>query len=142
MGNRGRWGRCGASDRDHLRRALERHQRRSGRFADHGSGASACRAAARRNTQQVGSAEEDRGCRAGRAHPQLFKPDDQEIIERIYNDWEEYRNAQGTGKLDIAFARKDYSLLREALKGINKMNREFTILAARRYSEMLADDDG
>jgi hypothetical protein len=84
----------------------------------------------------------DEGFRDRNMLTQLFKPDDQEIIERIYNDWEEYRNAQGTGKLDRAFAMKDYSLLREALKGINKMNREFTILAARRYSEMLADDDG
>jgi len=84
----------------------------------------------------------DEGFRDRYMLTQLFKPDDQKIIDRVYDDWEEYRNAQGTGKLDRAFANKDYALLREALKGIKKMNSEFTILAARRYSEMLAEDDG
>jgi hypothetical protein len=37
---------------------------------------------------------------------------------------------------------KDFALLRKALKGVKKMNREFTMIAVRRYAEMLADDDG
>ena len=72
---------------------------------------------------------------------QLFEGADREIIDRIYDDWENhYRNAQSTGKMDKAFATKDFILLREVMKGIKKMNREFTTLAVRRYAEMLADE--
>jgi hypothetical protein len=72
---------------------------------------------------------------------QLFESPDREVIERMYDDWENlYRNPQGTGKLDQAFAKKDFVSLREALKGVKKMNREFTIVAVKRYAEMLSDD--
>jgi hypothetical protein len=85
----------------------------------------------------------DEGFRDRDMLTQLFESSDREVIERMYDDWENlFRNPQGTGKLDQAFAKKDFVLLREALKGVKKMNREFTIVAVRRYAEMLADDDG
>jgi hypothetical protein len=64
---------------------------------------------------------------------QLFESPDREIIERIYDEWEgDYRNRAGTGKLDRAFATKDFGMLREALRGVKSLNREFTIVAVRR----------
>jgi hypothetical protein len=83
----------------------------------------------------------DEGFRDRSMLTQLFESADREVIERMYDDWEQgYRSPQGTGKLDQAFATKDFVLLRDALKGVKKMNREFTIVAVRRYSEMLTDD--
>src|SRR5512132_1869347 len=46
----------------------------------------------------------DEGFRDPRMLTQLFKPDDQKIIDRMYDNWWNYRNNQGTGKLDRAFA--------------------------------------
>ena len=70
---------------------------------------------------------------------QLFNPDDRKIIEQMYDNWENYRNEKGTGKLDKAFAEKDWVLLRETLKEIRKINHQFMVLAVRCYGEMLAD---
>jgi hypothetical protein len=84
----------------------------------------------------------DEGFRDRDMLAQLFKPGDRETIERMYDDWENYRNDQNTGKLDQAFSMKDFASLREALRGVKKMNREFTMIAVQRYAEMLADDDG
>ena len=47
---------------------------------------------------------------------QLFNPDDLKIIQQMYDNWENYRNEKGTGKLDKAFAEKDWVLLRETLE--------------------------
>jgi hypothetical protein len=83
----------------------------------------------------------DEGFRDRSMLTQLFESPDREAIERMYDEWEQdYRSPQGTGKLDKAFATKDFVLLREALRGVKTMNREFTIVAVRRYSEMLTDD--
>src|SRR5512132_3182808 len=46
----------------------------------------------------------DEGFRDPRMLTQLFKLDDQKIIDRMYDNWWNYRNNQGTGKLDRAFA--------------------------------------
>ncbi|MGH6884543.1 MAG: toll/interleukin-1 receptor domain-containing protein [Geminicoccales bacterium] len=85
---------------------------------------------------------QDEGFRDRHMLTQLFKEADRATIEHMYEEWEHYRNDQCTGKLDKAFAEKDFISLREALKGVKKMNREFTILAVRRYAEMLEDDEG
>jgi hypothetical protein len=82
---------------------------------------------------------QDEGFRDRRMLTQLFNPDDRKIIEQMYDDWENYRNEQGTGKLDKAFAEKDWVLLRETLREIRKINHQFMVLAVRCYGEMLAD---
>ena len=83
----------------------------------------------------------DEGFRDRSMLTQLFESPEREAIERMYDEWEQgYRNPHGTGKLDQAFVTKDFLLLREALKGVRKMNREFTIAAVRRYAEMLTED--
>ena len=82
---------------------------------------------------------QDEGFRDRRMLTQLFNPDDRKIIEQIYDDWENYRNEKGTGKLDKVFAEKDWVLLREPLKEIRKINHQFMVLAVRCYGEMLAD---
>jgi hypothetical protein len=83
---------------------------------------------------------QDEGFRDRRMLCQLFNTDDQKIIERMYDDWEHYRNETRTGKMDKAFADKDWVLLREALQEITKMNREFMILAVRCYGKMLGEN--
>jgi hypothetical protein len=83
----------------------------------------------------------DEGFRDRYMLTQLFEDADREVIEGMYDDWETYRNPAKTGKLDQAFATKDFVMLREALKGVKQMNRQFTMIAVRRYAEMLADDE-
>jgi hypothetical protein len=58
-------------------------------------------------------------------------------IAQMYDDWDLYRNEQGTGKLDRAFATRDPALCREALNEVSDMNFEFTRRAAERYASML-----
>lgn len=82
----------------------------------------------------------DEGFRDRQMLTQLFSATDRKIVERNYDDWENYRNAQATGKLDRAFAAKDYVLLREGLIEVRAMNHSFMVLAAKRYAEMLAED--
>jgi hypothetical protein len=82
----------------------------------------------------------DEGFRDRQMLTQLFSAADRKIVERNYDDWENFRNAQVTGKLDRAFATKDYVLLREALVEVRTMNHSFMVLAAKRYAEMLAED--
>jgi TIR domain len=83
----------------------------------------------------------DEGFRDPDMLTQLFDEDDRKAIECVYDDWEnQFRNTEHTGKLDKAFVDKDFKLLREILKQVRKMNRDFTILAVRRYAEILNDD--
>ena len=72
----------------------------------------------------------------------LFDTADRSAVEQMYKDWENYRNAIGTGTLDRAFQSRDPALLRDALEDIHKMNRDFTLRAVKRYAEMLAGGCG
>ena len=70
----------------------------------------------------------------------LFSEQDQPAVRRMYDDWQKYRNQHGNGKLDLVFSALDYALLRKALAEIREMNREFTIMATKRYTEMLESE--
>ncbi len=85
---------------------------------------------------------QDEGFRDRDMLAMLFAPADRPAIHRMYEDWENFRNAGGTGKLDRAFAKKDPASLRDALKEIHKINRDFTVLAVKRYAEMLSEEFG
>src|SRR4051794_9551714 len=82
---------------------------------------------------------QDEGFRDRDMLAMLFDPADRPAIEQMYEDWENFRNASGTGKLDRAFAKKDPASLRDALREVHKINRDFTVLAVKRYAEMLSD---
>ena len=72
---------------------------------------------------------------------QLFDNADRKVVERISYQWQTYRNAEGTGKLDRAFAKKNYVMLRQILDEVQYMTREYIRIAVRRYAEMLAEDE-
>ena len=79
----------------------------------------------------------DEGFRDRSMLTQLFESPE---IERMYDEWEQdYRSPQGR----VAGQGVRDQGLRPAASGsagVKTMNREFTIVAVRRYSEMLTDD--
>ena len=83
---------------------------------------------------------QDDGFRDPQMLVQLFEGEDRNRIAKMYEDWNDFRNEQGSGKLDRAFAGRDPALCREALNEISTMNLEFTRLAAQRYAVMLAEE--
>ena len=81
----------------------------------------------------------DEGFRDPSLLVELFEGKDRETVEKIYADWEGYRNDQKTGKLDLSFERQDHRALKACLTDMRRMNQAFMLVASGHYAEMLGN---
>jgi hypothetical protein len=81
----------------------------------------------------------DEGFRDRKLLLPLFGTEERKRIDGMYDEWETMRRQDRTGRLDLAFAASDADEFRECLKVIRRNTRDFLILAAHRYAEMVEE---
>jgi hypothetical protein len=67
----------------------------------------------------------------------VFKEEDQEAVVRMYQAWETLRNHRGDGRLDKAFEEDDAIDVGLCLEELDKTNRRFMRMGAKRFSELV-----
>ena len=70
----------------------------------------------------------------------LFSADEAKIIKKMYTEWYKYKNADGSGELDLAIANKDTQTIQRILNYLLPMNQEFLEMASDRFSEMVSSN--
>jgi hypothetical protein len=93
---------------------------------------------AQRVLERIGRESHDEGFRDRDLMLQLFEGEERQRVNAMYDNWEKFRNPQGEGRLDQAFAKRDPTQLRTCVREIREMTRAFMISATRRYAEMVA----
>jgi hypothetical protein len=68
---------------------------------------------------------------------QAFDTNDQETVIGMYIGFLEFRNKEGTGRLDIAIAKKQPDDIVDCLAELKIMNRKFMRIGAKRYSQLV-----
>lgn len=61
-------------------------------------------------------------------------------VDAMYGEWEKIRNAQGTGLLDQGLLENDEKKVKKALQALVHINKQFMILASKRFSEMVSNE--
>jgi hypothetical protein len=62
---------------------------------------------------------------------------DASTVDAMYTQWEEIRNDQRTGLLDLGFSENDGRKVKESLKVLADINKRFMVLAAKRFAEIV-----
>lgn len=62
---------------------------------------------------------------------------DAPAVHALYDEWDKIRNTEGTGLLDQAFCEGDGRKAKQALQALICINKEFMILASKRFSEVV-----
>ena len=70
----------------------------------------------------------------------LFSADEAKIIKKMYTEWYKYKNADGSGELDLAIANKDTQTIQRILNYLLPMNQEFLEMASDRFSAMVSSN--
>jgi hypothetical protein len=83
-----------------------------------------------------------RGMTDESALKRIFTQSDSECLARMFTEWQNLRNEQGTGELDVAIERKELERIPELLVGIIPMNQEFLEMATNRFAELIRDTAG
>lgn len=77
---------------------------------------------------------------AGHLQPQkmleLFDENEQKTVIAMIAKWNQMRNDEGTGTLDVALRNGDAARTRELLDELSPMNKDFLIMASRRFTEL------
>ena len=63
---------------------------------------------------------------------------DQDTVITLYEQWNQYRNQQSNGQLDIAFNDRDPDKVASCLEVLGKINRSFMRIGATRLAELVA----
>lgn len=67
---------------------------------------------------------------------ELFDRTEQATVINMLAKWNELRNAQGTGTLDVALRDGNAERVGELLAALSPINKEFLIIASRRFTEL------
>jgi len=83
---------------------------------------------------------ESRGISKEGAVISLFTEDKAKYVKKMYTEWYKYKNAEGSGELDLAIANKDTQTIQRILNNLLTMNQEFLEMASDRFSEMVSSN--